>query len=167
MWAGALLCRLRPEPCSGGEMESQERTDRRRFGRGSEWGWDFRGRSGGRRGAASAGGPSTRFKRSTLGICPVCIWSGLEPLDDWAAFISFRCPQEGGRCGSRTPLDHQMGLLSPWAPAETPTDATPRNVLQARSRVCEMCALGQVAASFPRNLPGKGSLLQSDFETEN
>lgn len=66
--AGALLCRLRPEPCSGGEMESQERTDRRRFGRGSEWGWDFRGRSGGRRGAARAGGPCTKFKRSTLGI---------------------------------------------------------------------------------------------------
>ena len=78
--------------------------------------------------------------------------------------LSFR---SGVRSGSRTPLDHQMGLLSPGAPAETPTDATPRNVLQARSRVCEVCALGQGAASFPRNLPGKGSLLQRDFETEN
>lgn len=125
---------------------------------GPEWGTPW---------AARAGGPRTRFKSSTLGICPVCIWSGLEPSDDWAAFISFRCPQEGGRCGSRTPQDHQMGLLFPGAPAETPTDATPRNALHARSRVCEVCALGQRAASFPRNLPGKGSLLQRDFETKN
>lgn len=64
------------------------------------------------------------------------------------------------RCGSQTPPDHRVGLLSPGAPTEAPTDAAPRNVLHARSRVCEVCALGQGAASVPRHLPGKSPLLQ-------
>lgn len=155
MGAGALFCHLRPEPCSGGEMDSQERTDTG-FGRGSEWGWDFWGRSGGHRGQPVPAAHVPGSKAAPLGSAQFAygaVWSRRM-----IGQLSFRSgvPRKEGAVGLEPHRTIKWGFFSPGL-LQKPRQTPPPEMPCTHGHACVRCVpWGRELLPFPGISPGKG-----------